>query len=86
MRGPEWARGMQNDHRWDCDRSNPPAHMSPSSVLVAERGDWRLMRSTLARGYFAVHDSKNKHERYLLRATDDVSAKAEFIRHVDGRA
>lgn len=23
MRGPEWGREMQNDHRWDCDRSTP---------------------------------------------------------------
>lgn len=87
MRGPDWARGMQNDHRWDCDRadhgSNPPAHMSPSSVLVAEQGEWRLMRSTLDHGYYAVHDD---HGRYLLSATDDVGATAEFMRHVEGRA
>lgn len=83
MRGPEWARGMQDDHRWDCDRSEPPAHMSPSSVLVAEQGDWRLMRSTLARGYYAVHDD---HGRYLLSATDDVGAMEEFMKHVEGRA
>ena len=74
---------MQDDHRWDCDRSEPPAHMSPASVLVAERGEWRLMRSTLARGYYATHPD---HGWYRLRATNDEDAKEEFMRHAEGRA
>lgn len=71
--------GFTADDEWDCDRrshvSPQPAHMSPSSVLVAEQGDWRLMRSTLARGYYATHP---RHGWYLLRAVDDRAAREEF--------
>jgi hypothetical protein len=40
-------------------------------------GDWRLVRSTLARGYYAV---RPEHGRRLLRATSDEAAREEFHR------
>lgn len=56
---------------------DPAAHLSPASVLMESVGDWRLVRSTLARGYYAV---RPEHGRRLLRATSDEAAREEFHR------